>query len=80
MNDEMINVAMTREELRLLAFLLNRGVRETRDLQEMGLVEEASFVCRLVGAKAGNTVRWDEKLLRRLGKWVDEDPNGEDGE
>jgi len=76
MSEEMINVPMTREELRLLAFLLNRGVWETRDLQEMGLVEEASFVCRLVGAKAGNTVRWDEKLLRRLGKWVDEDPNG----
>lgn len=78
MNDEMINVAMTREELRLLTFLLTRGVRETTDLREMGLEEDASFVCRLIGAKAGDTVRWDEKLLRRLGMW-EEEPSGEGG-
>ncbi len=78
MSDDLIQVPMTREELRLLASVLNNGNLPAYISENYG--EEVTFVCRLVGAKAGDTVRWDEKLLRRLGKWVDEDPNGEDGE
>lgn len=77
MNDEMINVAMTREELRLLASILNNGNLPAY-LSE-NYVEEVTFVRRLINAKAGNTVKFDEKLLRRLGMWVEE-PNEEGGE
>lgn len=76
MSEEMIQVPMTREELRLLASILNNGVLPGYLTENYG--EEVAFVRRLVNAKAGNTVKFDEKLLRRLGMW--KEPNQEDGE
>lgn len=76
MNEEMINIPMTREELRLLASILNNGVLPNYLTENYG--EEATFVRRLVNAKAGNTVKFDERLLRRLGMW--KEPTQEDGE
>ena len=78
MSDDLIQVLMTREELRLLASVLNNGNLPAYLSENYG--EEVAFVRRLINVKAGNTVNFDEKLLRRLGMWQDEDPSGEDGE
>lgn len=77
MNDDLIQVPMTREELCLLASILNNGTLPVYISENYR--EETDFVRRLINAKAGNTPMWNEKLLRRLGMWRDE-PNGEDGE
>lgn len=77
MNDDLIQVPMTREELRLLASILNNGNIPTYLSENYG--DEVTFVRRLINARAGDTVRWDEKLLRRLGMWRDE-PNEVGGE
>lgn len=79
MND-VIDLQMTREELQLLARILNTRVRaEFFDNSSQSELSNFDFTRRLINAKAGNTVNFDENLLRRLGMWK-EDPTQGDGE